>query len=325
MARVLVIGASGFLGSHVTRQLVEQGRDVRILVRSSSGTGTTDDLEIERLRGDVFDPQLLAEAMQGCAVVYYCVVDTRAWLRDPTPLYQVNVEGLRTVLDAALGAGLEKFIYTSTFGTIGQRQDGPSTEEDVFNWYDQAPDYIRCRAQAEDIFLQYCREQGLPGVACCVGNTYGPGDSAPTPHGDLVRQVALGKMPFYWKGGGPSLGIADAARGMLAAEKAGTIGQRYIFAERWLSYRELFEMAATASGRKAPVFCVPDWLLCLAAGISDTIARLRGRDSKVSVASIKCSKLLPDVDASLARTALQWEPRPIEESVREAVDYYLAG
>ena len=135
----------------------------------------------------------------------------------------------------------------------------------------------------------------------------------------------LGKMPFYWKGGGPSLGIADAARGMLAAEKAGTIGQRYIFAERWLSYRELFEMAATASGRKAPVFCVPDWLLCLAAGISDTIARLRGRDSKVSVASIKCSKLLPDVDASLARTALQWEPRPIEESVREAVDYYLAG
>lgn len=325
MAKVLVIGASGFLGSHVTRLLVEQGRDVRILVRPRSDTGTTDDLDIERLRGDVFDPGTLREALKDCDTVYYCVVDTRAWLRDPAPLYQVNVDGLRTVLDVAADAGLKKFIYTSTFGTIGRRSDGPSTEEDVFNWHDQAPDYIRCRVQAEDIFLEYCREQGLPGIACCIGNTYGPGDSAPTPHGDLVRQVALGKMPFYWHGGGPSLGIADAARGMLAAENAGTLGQRYIFAERWLTYRELFEMAAAASGRKPPAFCVPDWLLYLAAGISGTIARLLGRDSKVSVASIKCSKLLPDVDASLARTALQWTPRPIEESVREAVAYYLAG
>jgi dihydroflavonol-4-reductase len=323
LGKVLVIGASGFLGSHVTRQLVEQGRDVRILVRPSSDTNTTHDLDIERLRGDVFDPDYLAKAMRDCDVVYYCVVDTRAWLRDPAPLYRVNVEGLKTVLDVALQAGLKKFVYTSTFGTLGRREDGPSTEADEFNWYGDAPAYIRCRVDAENLFLAYCREKGLPGVACCIGNTYGPGDSAPTPHGDLVRQVALGRMPVYWHGGGPSLGVADAARGMLAAEMDGQNGERYAFAERWVTFRELFEMAATAAGTKAPELGLPDWLLYLSAGIASTIAGLLGKDSKMSVASIKCSKLLPDVDASLARNTLHWTPQPIEESVREAVSYYL--
>ncbi|MEH6592047.1 MAG: NAD-dependent epimerase/dehydratase family protein [Halioglobus sp.] len=323
MNKVLVIGASGFLGSHVTRQLAEQGRDVRILVRASSDTGTTDGLDIERLRGDVFDPDCLADAMRDCDVVYYCVVDTRAWLRDPAPLYKTNVDGLKTVLDVALKSDLKKFVYTSTFGTIGRREDGRSTEADAFNWYDDAPDYIRCRVDAENLFLTYCKEKNLPGVACCVGNTYGPGDSAPTPHGDLVRQVALGKMPFYWHGGGPSLGIADAARGMLAAEKSGRVGERYIFAERWVSFKELFEMAAEAAGTKAPALGVPDWLLYTMAAIFGLIASIRGRDSKMSVASIKCSKMLPDVDSTLAQKTLAWTPKPIEESVGEAVAYYL--
>jgi dihydroflavonol-4-reductase len=256
-------------------------------------------------------------------VVYYCVVDTRAWLRDPAPLYKVNVEGLQTVLDVALTAGLKKFVYTSTFGTLGRRASGPSTEADAFNWYDDAPHYIRCRVDAENLFLQYCLETGLPGVACCIGNTYGPGDSAPTPHGDLIRQVALGKMPVYWDGGGPSLGIVDAARGMLAAEASGSPGERYIFAERWVSFRELFEMAAKAAGTRTPAIGVPDWLLYTIAGLSGLIAALLGRDSKMSVSSIKCSKMLPDVDASLARETLGWTPNPIEESVSQAVAYYL--
>jgi len=323
VGKVLVIGASGFLGSHVTRQLVEQGREVRILVRPSSAINTTDDLDIERLRGDVFDPACLAGAMQDCDVVYYCVVDTRAWLRDPAPLYAVNVDGLKTVLDVAVGAGLKKFVYTSTFGTIGRREDGPSTEADAFNWYQQAPDYVRCRVAAENLFFEVCREQGLPGVACCVGNTYGPGDSAPTPHGDMIRQVALGKMPIYWDGGGPSLGIVDAARGMLAAEKFGKVGERYILAERWVSFIELFGMAAEAAGTKVPAMRIPDWLLYSMAASSDLIAALRRRDSKMSIASIKCSKMLPNVDAALARETLGWTPQPIEASVQEAVNYYL--
>jgi nucleoside-diphosphate-sugar epimerase len=98
----LVIGASGFLGSHVTRQLVEHGDDVRVMVRRTSNIKGIEDLAVERCYGDIFDDDALATAMTGCDVVFYCVVDARMWLRDPAPLFRTNVEGLQHVLDAAV-------------------------------------------------------------------------------------------------------------------------------------------------------------------------------------------------------------------------------
>ena len=118
-AKKLVIGASGFLGSHVTRQLVDRGDDVRVLVRRTSSTKAIEDLNVEYHYGDIFDDAALRAAMAGCDDVFYCVVDTRAWLRDPAPLFRTNVEGLRHVLDAAVDADLRRFVFTSTIGTIG--------------------------------------------------------------------------------------------------------------------------------------------------------------------------------------------------------------
>tara|TARA_R110001599_G_scaffold353870_1_gene601238 strand:+ start:21431 stop:22048 length:618 start_codon:yes stop_codon:yes gene_type:complete len=192
MSKVLVMGASGFLGSHVVKALVAVGREVRIMVRATS------------------DTRAIAAALAGCDSVFYCIVDTRAWLRDPAPLYATNVDGLRRVLDAALVASVNRFVFTSTYGTVGINPAGMSTEKDTFNWADKAPAYVKCRVQAEDMFLAYCREKNLPGVACCVGNTYGADDIVPTPHGALVKNVAAGKMPYYWQGGGPCVGVRDA-------------------------------------------------------------------------------------------------------------------
>lgn len=167
------MGASGFLGSQVVKALVADGRDVRIMVRASSDTGTTDHLSVERVVGEIKDKRALAEAMDGCDSVYYCIVDTRAWLRDPAPLYRTNVDSLRTVLDVALTFPLCRFVFTSTYATVGINPCGISTEADTFNWMDKAPDYVKSRVQAEDMVLQYRREHKLPGVVCCVGNTYG--------------------------------------------------------------------------------------------------------------------------------------------------------
>jgi dihydroflavonol-4-reductase len=323
MGKTLVLGASGFLGSHVTRVLCEQGRDVRILVRPTSNTGATDPLPLDRVFGDVLDAGSLQSAMQGCESVFYCVVDTRAWLQDPAPLYQVNVDGLRNTMDAALAAGVSRFVFTSTFGTIGKCSDRPSTEADAFNWWDDAPEYIRCRVVAENLFMEYCRERALPGVACCIGNTYGPADLAPTPHGNLVKQAALGKMPVYWDGGGPSVGIADAANGMVLAEQKGRTGERYAFAERWVSFKELFTLAARAAGSKPPGLKMPTPLLYLAAYLTELVCKLSGRESNLTVSSIKCSRLLPDINPEKARTELGWQPNPIEQSIEQAVEYYL--
>jgi nucleoside-diphosphate-sugar epimerase len=192
----LVIGASGFVGSHVVRRLVADGEDVRVMLRKTSSTKGIDDLAVERCYGDLFDDDALRAAMAGCDVVYYCVVDARMWLRDPAPLFRTNVEGLRHVLDVAVEAGLSRFVFTSTAGTMAISEGTPVTEEDPHNWDDGGP-YIEARVAAEDLVLRYARERGLPAVAMCISTTYGPGDWAPTPHGGLIARVAAGRFPFY--------------------------------------------------------------------------------------------------------------------------------
>ena len=324
MSRVLVMGASGFLGSHVVKELVAAGRDVRIMVRASSNTIAIDHLQVERVVGDISDGDALASAMVGCDSLFYCVVDTRAWLRDPAPLYQTNVDGLRRVMDIALDSGIKRFVFTSTFGTIGINPSGLSTELDSFNWWKKAPDYVKCRVQAEQLFIEYCQDKGLPGVACCVGNTYGADDVAPTPHGKMVKDAAMGKMPYYWQGGGPSVGIRDAARALLLAEEKGVVGERYIVSERWVDFKELFSLAAGQAGISPPKTRIPLAILYLMAGIADIGAFFTRRDNRFSVASIRCSTLLPNVDSAKAQRELDWRPQPIETAVAEAVDFYLA-
>ena len=318
-----MLGASGFLGSHITKELVKQGRDVRILVRRSSDIRACRHLGIERFYGDVLDIQSLRDAMQGCDIVYHCVVDTRAWLRNPAPLYQVNVDGLKNSMDAALESGIQRFVYTSTFATIGRNPSGISSENDSFNWWDSAPEYVRCRVKAESTLLEYCQNKAFPGVVCCIGNTYGGEDFAPTPHGRLVRDAAKHHMPMYWNGGGPSVGIIDAAQAMILAESKGKVGERYIIAERWVGYKELFALAAKAAGVAPPKIHMPMFMMYAMAGISEVVTRMLGRENNMSVSSIKCSSELVNTDNTKAMKELGWSPRPIEESIIDAVDFYL--
>ena len=126
MSPKLVIGANGYLGSHIVRQLVADGEDVRIMLRPNAKTIGIDDLAVTRFVGDIFDNDVLREAMTGCDDVYYCVVDTRGWLTDPAPLYRTNVEGTRNVLAVAADVHREhpfrKFVYTSSYATVGRRR-----------------------------------------------------------------------------------------------------------------------------------------------------------------------------------------------------------
>ena len=196
---VLVAGASGFVGSHIVRLLTERGRQVRVLLRKTSSLEALKELPVEVMYGDVLDPPSLRLAMQGCATVFHSVVDPRFWLTDQTPIYRNNVEGLVNAMDVALECGVERFIFTSTMGTLGLNPDGPVTEDIPFNWLDRAPPYIRARVEAENRLLAYCRDKGLPGVALCVANTYGPHDYQPTPHNGQLWHVASGNTKPHWR------------------------------------------------------------------------------------------------------------------------------
>lgn len=317
----LVIGASGFLGSHVTRQLVESGEDVRVMLRKTSSTRGIDDLDVQRCYGDVFDADAVRAAMAGCDVVFYCVVDARIWLRDPAPLFATNVEGLRHVLDVAVAAGLRKFVFTSTTATLGINKSRPVTEDDPHDWSEGGA-YVQARVAAENLVLDYARHKGLPAVALCISTTFGPGDWAPTPHGATVARVVAGKMPVNPDFSLEVVGIEDAARAMLLAAERGRNGERYIISDETLSAREVQRVAAEAVGVRAPRVTVPMSLIYGVARLNDLAARILKRDLPFAVAGVKIADVSSKLDHSKAERELGWQPEPVRDSIRRAARFF---
>ena len=318
----LVIGANGFLGSHVTRKLVESGEDVRVMVRPNANTVSIDDLAVTRFVGDIFDLDTVRAAMDGCEVVYYCVVDTRAWLRDPAPLFRTNVEGLRGVLDVAAAAGLTKFVFTSSYSTVGRRRGRVATESDQIDRHGLTA-YVRSRVQAEDLVLEYARTRGLPAVAMCVASTYGRGDYGMTPHGALIAGTVFAKLPFVLdKISLEAVGVEDAADALLKAAEHGRPGERYLISERMITNAEVVRIAADEAGVAPPRRTLALPALWAMAAVGTLKARLRGTDERLTLESVRLMRAEAPVDCSKARRELQWEPRPVEESVREAARFW---
>ena len=329
----LVIGANGYLGSHVTRQLVDAGEDVRVMVRDGANTigiqDLIDDLTVTRFVGDIFDGEVLRAAMTGCDVVYYCVVDTRGWLRDPAPLFRTNVEGTRHVLDVAvepaIAAGLKKFVFTSTYAAVARRRGHTATEDDVITDELSLTPYVQSRVQAERLVLEYARTRGLPAVAMCVSTTYGAGDWGRTPHGAIIAGAAFGKLPFVL--GSIELeavGIDDAAAALLLAAEKGRVGERYLISEKMISNAEVVRIAAEAVGVPAPSRTVPLPLTYAMAAVGSLKARLTGTDERLSLDSVRLMRAEAPVDCSKAKRELGWQPRPVEESIREAAKFWVS-
>jgi dihydroflavonol-4-reductase len=325
----LVIGANGFLGSHVTRLLVADGSqnqcEVRAMVRQNANTRAIDDLELTRFQGDVFDTDTLREAMAGVDDVYYCVVDTRAWLRDPSPLFRTNVEGLRNVLDVAVETpGLRRFVFTSTYTTVGRRHGHVATEADVIGTGGLTP-YVRSRVQAENLVMRYAAEAGLPAVAMCVSTTYGSGDWGGTPHGAFIAGAVFGKLPFLMNGIRLEVvGVDDAARAMMLAADRGRIGERYLVSERMIALNDVVRIAAEEAGVPPPRRSISVPMLYAMAAFGSLKARLTGKDAQLSLASVRMMRAEADVDSGKAKRELGWEPRPVEESIREAARFWAA-
>jgi dihydroflavonol-4-reductase len=318
------MGASGFLGSHVTRQLVARGDQVRVWIRESSLTMGIDDLDVERHHGDLDDDAAMLAAMKDVDAVFYCIVDTRAWLRDSAPLFATNVEALRTVLDTAVKAEVPKFIFCSTVGTIATTPSGLADETMAHNWRHLGGAYIESRIQAEDLVLRYHREQGLPAVVLNVGTTYGPGDHGSTPHGALVRAAALGRMPAYAKGGSMEVvGIEDAADAFLLAEEHGRVGERYIVSEGFMPYKDLFDIAADEGGVLPPRFGIPHPVMRVIGAVGGGVSRILRKDSVVSPTSVRLMHVQSALDHGKATRELGWQPSPTADSIRAAARWYL--
>src|SRR2546422_7419373 len=150
--KAFVTGATGFVGSHVARVLVEQGADLRLLVRSSSDPKNIQQLNADRVVGDLCDPESIDRAMAGCDVVFHVAADYRLWVRDPAQMYRANVEGTRAILDAARNGGVRRVVYTSTVATMGFMQNGhPANENSPVSLAEMIGHYKQSKFLAEEV------------------------------------------------------------------------------------------------------------------------------------------------------------------------------
>jgi dihydroflavonol-4-reductase len=320
--RTLVTGATGFVGSHVARQLVAAGHAVRVLVRPSSNLRALEGLSVERVVGDLRNPVSLETAMAGVQFVFHVAADYRLWARRPEEIYESNVGGTRNLFAAARKAGVERFVYTSTVATIAVlRQGGLPNEETRATLDEMIGHYKRSKFLAEQEALQ-AAASGMPVVIVNPSAPVGPGDWKPTPTGRLIVDFLNGKMPAYVDTGLNVVGVEDVAAGHLVAAERGRIGQRYILGGRNLTLKEILDALSVISGRPAPWIRMPH-AVALAAGYADQwLSRMMGREPQIPVEGVKMSRHRMFVDSSKAGRELGFRAGPVEAALERAVRWY---
>ena len=320
--KTLVTGATGFLGSHVARQLAERGEDVRVLARPSSDLRALEGFRAERVTGDLRDAASLESALKGVARIYHVAADYRLWARDPREIYESNVTGTRNLLEAARRAGVEKFVYTSTVATIAVQRDGNLPNEATQSSVgDMIGHYKRSKFMAEECALR-AAEAGLPVVIVNPTTPVGPGDWKPTPTGKIIVDFLNGRMPGYVDTGLNFVPVEDCARGHLLAAERGRIGERYILGGMNLTLKNVLDLLAGITGRPAPQWKFPH-ALAYAAGCVDTaVSRVLGREPRIPLEGVRMARHKMFVDASKAARELGFSHGPIEGAMQRAVAWY---
>src|SRR5215471_4811113 len=317
----LVTGAAGFLGSHVARQLVARGEDVRVLMRPSSSNRAISDLPLEYVTGDLRDAGSLDRAMKGVKRVFHVAADYRLWAKHPQDIYDSNLGGTKNLLNAAKSAGIEQLIYTSTVATIAvDRPELPNESTDA-KLEEMVGHYKRSKWMAEREVLQAARE-GLPVIVAMPTTPVGPWDWKPTPTGKIVLDFLNGKMPGYVETGLNFVGVEECAAGHLLVAEKGNVGERYLLGAENLTLKELLDTLAKITGLPAPSMKIPHGLALGVAYASTAFSRLLGREPGIPVEGVKIAQHMMFVNATRAQKDLGFKPGSVAAAFERAVRWY---
>lgn len=323
-AITLVTGATGFVGSHVTRLLAERGERVRVLIRPSSDPRALDGLPVERVLGDLRDAVSLDAALRRVTRVFHVAADYRLWARKPQEIYESNVTGTRNLLDAAQRAGVERFVYTSTVATIAVERPALPDEATAARLDEMIGHYKRSKFLAEQEAAR-AAEKGSPVVIVNPTAPVGPGDRKPTPTGKIIVDFLAGKMPAYVDTGLNLVPVEDVAAGHLLAAERGKIGERYILGGRNMTLKEILDLLASVTGRPAPRMRVPH-AVALVAGYADSLfSRVLGREPQIPLEGVRMARHKMWVDCSKAGWELGFEAGRVEAALERAVRWYEAN
>ena len=321
----LVTGATGFVGSAVARALLARGHRVRVLARPNSDRRNLAGLTVEIAEGAMEDLPSLARAVAGCRYVYHVAADYRIWVPDPAPMFRANVDGTRDLLTAALDAGAERVVYTSSVATLGLVAGGSADEETPSNIDDMIGPYKRSKFAAEEVARELVRERGLPVVIVNPSTPVGPGDIKPTPTGRLIVEAARGQMPAFVDTGLNIVHVDDVAEGHLAAAEKGRIGERYILGGENMPLAEILAEVAQAVSRRPPWLRVPHGVLFPVAIGAELAARVTGRDPFVTLDGVRMSRKKMYFTSEKASHELAYAPRPARQAIADAVTWFEAN
>jgi len=312
------------VGSAVARRLLARGHAVRALVRASSDVRNLADLPVEQVVGDLNAPVSLRAALAGCEALFHVAADYRLWVPDKQAMFQANVAGTRALMEAALAAGVQRVVYTSSVATLGIVPDGVADESTPVGFPDMVGPYKQSKFRAEEEVRRLIGE-GLPAVIVNPSTPVGPRDLKPTPTGRIVRDAACGRIPAYVDTGLNIVHVDDVAEGHCLAFEHGRIGERYILGGEDLSLQRILAMIAALSGRKPPKVRLSRHLLWPVAAVSELYARMRPSATPlVTFDELQMAKKHMFYSSAKAERELGYRPRPAAQALGDAVAWFAA-
>lgn len=316
-------GASGFVGSAVARRLIDEGFSVRALVRRTSNRANLRDIGLDVVEGDIRDGGLLAKAVQGARYVFHVAADYRLWAPDPEEIVATNTAGTRAVMEAALKAGAERVVYTSSVATLRLTGNGsPSNETMPLDAANAIGAYKRSKVLAERLVERMVADERLQAVIVNPSTPIGPRDVRPTPTGRIVVEAASGRMPAYVETGLNLVHVDDVADGHLAALKHGRIGERYILGGQDVTLGDMLTEIARLAGRRPPAIKLPRQMIYPIAYGAEAVARFTGREPFATVDGLRMAKYKMFFSSAKAERELSYRARPATDALAEAYRWF---
>ena len=321
-----VTGATGFVGSHVARALAAQGADLRLLVRSGSDLRNIQELQAERVMGDLRDAASLKKAVTGCDVVFHVAADYRLWVRDPDEMYRSNVEGTKAILEAARESKVRRVVYTSSVATMGFQSNGHlANEESPVSLANMIGPYKRSKYMAEELAIE-AGKSGMDVVVVNPTTPVGERDIKPTPTGRIVVDFLKKKFPAYVDTGLNLVDVAECAQGHIAALEKGRSGERYILGGENLTLKQILDRLADITGLPSPKIKVP-YVVALATGVVDQVVTgyIRNREPRATIDAVRMGRKKMFVSSGKAEHDLGWKTVPVNAALRRAVEWFQAN
>jgi hopanoid-associated sugar epimerase len=323
--RVVITGASGFIGSAVVRAVQAAGADVVAVTEPGANGRNLAGLDVEVATADVRDAAALRSVFAGARYVFHLAAIYRFWARNASVFQDVNVGGTINVLDAVRAAGCERLVYTSTVGVIGltgTRNGEPATETSYADIAHMFGHYKQTKFAAEHEVLRAAAE-GLDVTLALPTFPLGPGDHAPTPTGKLVLDYLNGKMPAFADTAMNVCHVDDLALGHIAALEHGRTGRSYILGGENMTMREILQALSDCSGLPMPRFEVPKAVLIPAAAASELIeGRLLRREPHVPLEGVRMSTTRMIFNDDRARAEIGHKSRPARLAIEDSARWF---